>query len=172
MAKEGLLSCWIYSNVSTTTISIYPNILGKILTRKWIRQMLPCRPHHVGAPVWNLIGYSMVSLCGSPSGPDMYLSLVAWLSRSLQALSDIPPLVSYCKPCPDARGLYLSGLNIPQLLGPNPLCQMWNNDKKDPRILMLYGVQVLQRVLIWERQCHHMTLEISIFLMCQIVPTR
>ena len=39
-----------------------PASLGRSLTRKWIRQMLPCRPHHVGAPIRNPVRYSMVSL--------------------------------------------------------------------------------------------------------------
>ena len=133
----------------------------KLLTRKWIRQMLPCCPHHIGAPVWNPVGYSMVSLCGSFSRPDRYQSFVA--SESWQALFSILLLTFCYTPYPNTRDLYLSRSSIFRWLGLSLPYQMWNISKKDPRISMLLRVEALQWALIWGRQCHHMSLEISVF---------
>ena len=149
-----------------------PASLGRSPTHKWIRQMLPGRPLHASAPIWNPVRYSMVSLCGFLSEPDRYRGFVAWLSRSLQALSNIPFLVSCYKPYSGTEGLHLSGLSTPRLLGLNPLYPMWNIGKRDPKTLMLLEVQVLQRVLIWGKLCHRISHGTSSFSMCQTTPTK
>ena len=149
-----------------------PTSLERSLTHKWIRQMVPGRPRHIGAPVRNLVRYSMVSLCGLPSRPDRYRRFVVWFSEFLRALFNILPLAFCSRPYPGTRGLHLSRLNTLRLLGPNLFYQMWNTSKRDPKTSMLLEVQVLQKVLIWGKLCHRMSHETFSFSVCQTISTR
>ena len=48
--------------------------MGKWLAHKQIKQMPLCHLRHANAFEWNPVGYFVVSLYGSPSGPDRYQS--------------------------------------------------------------------------------------------------